>query len=165
MSRYFSEPKVWIIASSSHFWRSVIGNAQKCIDVRWFTPRKSTEQMLREEPPQFVESKAKDTKKFWEEKFRSELAFRLHYPTSRAISIHWTCSFRGKGVTSQYTVVRASKIKIRLWKNQMLQRNMGRFVPAVKPWKCTSLPQCSPVHSLLKSQRTRRWFCLVNLQL
>ncbi|TWW81843.1 General transcription factor II-I repeat domain-containing protein 2B [Takifugu flavidus] len=80
---------------------------------------------LREEICQFLESKGKDTE-LRGEKFLCELAFLCDI-TSSLNALNLQLQGRGRIITDMHAAVRAFKMKLCLWENQMLQENLAHF--------------------------------------
>ena len=98
-------------------------------EVRWLSRGKVLNRCfeIREEICQFMESKAKDTTELRDKKFLCELAF-LSDIVSHLDVLSLQLQGRGHTITDMYTAVRAFKIKLCLWKTQMLLGNLGHFL-------------------------------------
>ena len=81
---------------------------------------------LREEISQFMENKEKDITELKDKNFLYELAF-LSDIVSHLDVLHLQLQGRGHILTDMYAAVKAFKIKLCLWKTQMLQGNLGHF--------------------------------------
>ena len=97
-------------------------------EVRWLSRGKVLNRCfkLHEEICQFLESKGTDTAELRKQKFLCELAFICDI-TSHLYTLNLQLQGQERIITDMYAAVRALKTKLCLWKNQMLQGNLGHF--------------------------------------